>query len=524
MRKTRFAAVFLLAVCLAPIAVRADDSLAKRIESVINGPDYKQARWGILVVDAQTGKTLYEHNADRLFLPASTTKLYSCATALDALGPDYRFETPVYRRGDVKDGKLRGDLILVASGDLTLGGRTDSSGKMAYTNHDHIYANGNTRAILTETDPLAGLRELARQIKAAGITHVTGEVLIDDRLFARATGSGSGPGLITPIIVNDNLVDAIITPAEKVGEPAQVCMRPETQFIRMDAQVETVAESKPVKLTIEDAGANAFTVRGQIPAKAKPWVRIYPVHDPAGFARALFIEALRQAGSTVDASPLRPPHAELPPRDGYDKLTRVAAFTSPPFSEAIKVTLKVSHNLYASTLPLLVAVKHGKRTLADGLHLQRQFLADCGVPVDTISFGGGAGGANADSITPRATVKLLRALAKRPDYPVFRAGLPILGVDGTLHDAVAPDSPARGKVLAKTGTLMWQDVMNDRLILRSKALAGTLTTATGRELIVAMFVNDVPLPKGVQTTREGKVLGKLCEIIHRHAPAGEAGR
>src|SRR5262249_33953313 len=160
---------------------------------------------------------------------------------------------------------------------------------------------------------------------------------------------------------------AIVTPAEKPGEPAIVRMRPETAYIRMDAQVTTVADDKPVRLTIEDVGSNTFTIRGQIPAKAKPWVRIYPVHDPAGFARALFIESLRQEGITVDASPLQPPHAELPPRDGYVKLTRVAVFASPPFSEAIKVTLKVSHNLYASTLPLLVAVKHGKRTLADGL-------------------------------------------------------------------------------------------------------------------------------------------------------------
>src|SRR5262249_9421593 len=160
---------------------------------------------------AQTGKTVYEQNADKLVLPASTTKLYSCAAALDALGTDYRFETPVYRRGEVKDGKLTGDLVLVASGDLTLGGRTDPSGKMAYTNQDPIYANGQIRATITDTDPLAGLKDLARQVKAAGITHVTGDVLIDDRLFARATGSGSGPGLITPIVVNDNVVDAIVT-------------------------------------------------------------------------------------------------------------------------------------------------------------------------------------------------------------------------------------------------------------------------------------------------------------------------
>jgi D-alanyl-D-alanine carboxypeptidase/D-alanyl-D-alanine-endopeptidase (penicillin-binding protein 4) len=497
----------------------AEENLAGRIESVINGSNYKQARWGILIVDAHTGSTIYEHDPDRLFLPASTTKLYSCATALDAFGSDYRFETPVYRRGDVKNGKLNGDLILVASGDLTFGGRTDPTGKMAFTNHDHIYANGDTRAELTNTDPLAGLKELARQIKAAGIKHVAGDVAIDDRLFRHARGSGSGPVIITPIIVNDNVVDAIITPAEKANEPAVVQMRPETAFVRMDAQVTTVAESKPVRLTIEEAGPSEFTIRGQIPLKAKPWVRMYPVPDPAGFARALFIETLRQEGVAVDASPLRASQTELPERDGYGKLTKVASFKSPPFSEAIKVTLKVSHNLYASTLPLLVAAKNGKRTLADGMHLQRKFLADLGVPVETISFGGGAGGANADSVTPRATVKLLQCLAKRPDYPKFHDALPILGVDGTLHDAVPSDSPVRGKVHAKTGTLMWHDVMNDRLILRSKALAGTLTTASGRELIVAIFVNDVPLPKGVQTTREGKVLGKLCEIVYQNVPS-----
>ena len=60
--------------------------------------------------------------------------------------------------------------------------------------------------------------------------------------------------------------------------------------------------------------------------------------------------------------------------------------------------------------------------------------------------------------------------------------------------------------------------MHDRPLLRGKALAGVMKTATGRELCFAMFVNDVPLPKGTEPTREGKVLGKLCEIVYQHAP------
>ncbi len=504
---------------LVPVARGADD-LAAKIGAVIDGPDYKEARWGILVVDAKTGKALYERDADRLFMPASVTKLYTCAAALAAFGADHRFETPVYRRGEVKEGRLRGDLILVARGDLTLGGRTTADGTMAFKDHDHIYANfpSGSEAEVTDTDPLAGLTALAKQVKEAGITRLDGDVLIDDRLFARARGSGSGPDLLTPIVVNDNLIDVLITPADKPGEPAVVKMRPQTGLIQMDAQVGTGPEKGRQEVVVEAVGPNRFTVRGQVRARSQPLVRIYPVDDPAAFARALFIDALRREGITVSASPLAPPEAELPDKDAYAKLTRVAVYTSPPFSELIKVTLKVSHNLYASTLPLLVAAKEGKRTLPDGLHLQRKFLAGLGVPVQTISFGGGAGGSIADNVTPRATVALLQAMRKRDDWPTYRAALPVLGVDGTLGDVVPASSPAKGQVMAKTGTLMYGDVMNERPLLRSKALGGVMTTKGGRELTFAVFVNDVPLPPRTPSSREGKVLGKLAEIIQQNAP------
>ena len=509
--------VFAPAISVAQPAKSGNDLTAK-IDEVISGPAYQQASWGILVVDGETGKPVYEHDADRLFLPASTTKLYSCAAALAVLGPDYRFETPVYQRGKLENGRLQGDLILVAKGDLTLGGRTDAQGKMAFKDHDHIYAHFLPGAELTDTDPLAGLKALARQVAQGGIRVVSGDVLVDDRLFPKSRGSGSGPDLLTPIVVNDNIVDIQVTPGDRAGESAQLLIRPQTRFLQIDARVETIAEGKSPSIHVLAPGPQRVVVRGQIPLKSKPLLVIVPVDDPTAFARALFIEALRAEGVRVAASVLQPPQAALPDPATYTQLPRVAVFTSPPFSELIKVTLKVSHNLYASTLPILAAVHRGQKTLHDGLRLQRKFLADLGVPVDTISFAGGAGGANADAVTPRATVQLLQRLARRSEYAVIQAGLPILGVDGTLVDAVGKDSPARGKVWAKTGTLVWTDLMNDRQLLKSKSLAGTLRTAHGRTLIVALFVNNVPLPRGVNSTREGKVLGKLCEIIVQHGP------
>jgi D-alanyl-D-alanine carboxypeptidase/D-alanyl-D-alanine-endopeptidase (penicillin-binding protein 4) len=503
-------------VCLVAGPIRGQD-LASRIDAVVNGPEYKHGRWGVLVVEADSGRTLYERDADRLFAPASTTKLYSCSAALHVFGPDYRFETPVYRRGPVDGGALRGDLILVAAGDLTLGGRTLPDGTMAFVDNDHTYADPtSTTANITPTDPLAGLKELARQVKAAGIDRVEGDVLIDARLFDVSQSTGSGPRAVSPILVNDNVVDVVVAPAPAAGQPARVQVRPETVFVQVDAQVQTVAEGKPF-VEVSSAGPGKAVVRGRIAVHAAPVVRVYSVDDPAAFARALFIETLRREGVVVRASPLREPRAVLPERDGYDRLTCVALFTSPPLSEAIKVTLKVSHNLYASTLPLLLAAKSGQRTLAQGLRRQGQVLRELGVDTGAVSFGGGAGGDRADATAPRATVQLLQCMAKRPEYAALEAGLPVLGVDGTLATVVPADSPARGHVHAKTGTLWYSDALNERALLRSKAIAGTMTTAHGKKLVLAMFVNDVPLPPGVTPTREGKVLGKLCEILYQHA-------
>ena len=346
-----------LFVAFLAVPARADDGaaqLAAKIDAVINGPDYKHSRWGLLVVDNDSGRTVYEHNPDMLFAPASVTKLYTCAAALSALGPDYRFETPVYRRGDVTGGRLHGDLILVAQGDLSFGGRGDASGKLLFKNHDHIYADWlSTRTELTNSDPLAGLNDLARQVKEGGIKQVEGDVLIDDRLFARSRGSGSGPDVVTPILVNDNLVDVRVTPADKAGEPATVELRPQTAYAQIDVQVDTVGEGKPARLESERVGPERFVVRGEVPVNGKPLVRICPVDEPAAFARALFIEALRRQGVSVRAGVHQAPTAELPEKGSTKDLTRVALLKSPPFSEAVKVTLKVSHNLYASTMPLL---------------------------------------------------------------------------------------------------------------------------------------------------------------------------
>jgi D-alanyl-D-alanine carboxypeptidase/D-alanyl-D-alanine-endopeptidase (penicillin-binding protein 4) len=500
----------------APAADNKPTELTKKLDALLDAPDYKHASWGALVVDAKTGETVFARNPDALLAPASVTKLFSCAAALVALGADHRAETRVFQRGIVIKGTLRGDLVLVAGGDLTLGGRA-KGGKTLFGNKDHTYANGGTGTDLTDTDPLAGLNELAKQVRAAGVTRVEGEVLVDERFFNRSRSSGSGPEAVSSIMVNDNVLDIIVTPSKTEGEPAKVTTRPETAFFQVDSAVRTGGAKAEANVQVLAVSATQVAVRGTVPAGGKERVRVFGVDDPNLYARALFVEALRRNGVNAQCVVQRPAHANLPERSLYEKLPKLATFESEPLKDTLAVVLKVSHNLYASALPSKVAAAKANPNVEFGLREQRRILNELGVDTNAISFGGGAGGASADHVSARATVQLISGMAKRDDWPAYKAALPVLGQDGTLAE-IGTDGPARDKVFAKTGTLIWYDVANGRYLLKSKALAGTMTTKGGRELHFALFVNNVPLPEGVTATREGKALGKVCEVLYEHAP------
>ena len=363
-----------------PQGTPGHDTLSRRVESVLETPGFQAGHWGILVVDRKSGQTIYERDADQLFAPASVTKLFTTAAALVGLGPNHRFQTPLVRRGEIDPkGTLRGDLILIAQGDLAMGGRTGPEGTLVLKDDDHTYADGNLNSQVVPLDPLAGLDDIAREAHAAGIRQVAGDVIVDDRLFAPAESTGSGPRVLSPIVINDNVIDVLAQPAPKAGEPAQITFQPATQFVTMDAHVATVEAGQPAALAVHPVGPWRFAVRGQLPVGHSRVVKLYQVDEPASFARALLIEALRRRGVLVASSILDlNSTAGLTSPIETAKLPRVALYTSPPFSEYIRVTLKVSHNLYASTLPLLLAVRHGRAHALRGPEVARESPAKPG--------------------------------------------------------------------------------------------------------------------------------------------------
>ena len=106
-------------------------------------------------------------------------------------------------------------------------------------------------------------------------------------------------------------------------------------------------------------------------------------------------------------------------------------------------------------------------------------------------------------------------MATQPDFPAYFDALPIVGVDGSEVDTVGPTSPVRGKAFAKSGTTVAGDVMNQRPLTMVRALAGYLTASSGRELIFALYVSDVPLSDPLDVLTVIKQQGSIAEVIYQ---------
>ena len=492
-------------------------TLAERVQQIVGRPEYRRSSFGVAFYDLDSKTPLFTLNADKLFVPGSTTKLVTEGTGLELLGPDYRFHTRIYRTGPIKkDGTLDGDLVLVAAGDPNLSGRIQPDGTLAFENEDHAYdGSPDTKAV--PGDPLLVIHELVDQIAAHQITRVKGHVLIDIGLFPegeRELGTGV---VISPVAVNDNLVDVTVAPGAAPGDPVTITPSPATSYVRFVNQATTsVADSQPEIRWASDSaapdGSHTVTVAGRFPAGKPAWLFSYAVPQPSRFAEVVLVEALKARGVRVDVSPAGVRHDFKALASAYTPENLVAEHVSPPLTEEAKVTLKVSQNLHASMMPFILSgvLAHDGSAKA-GFKLEHDLLERAGLDLSGASQGDGAGGAA--HFAPDFMVRFLAYMATRPYFPAYLAALPVLGHDGTLWK-VQPNSPAAGHVEAKTGTYVEVDHLNSGLMVNGKGLAGYVTTATGRRLAFAVYANNVPV-----SAEQGAIERTIAQAVGEIAAA-----
>jgi D-alanyl-D-alanine carboxypeptidase/D-alanyl-D-alanine-endopeptidase (penicillin-binding protein 4) len=525
-RRGIVAALFLLLA--SPLLAQSSGGLDARIDQIIGQPRYRHASFGIEVYSLDDNKVVYAKNAQQLFTPASTTKLVTEGTALELLGPNYRFDTRVYRTGPVDaQGTLHGDLVLVGSGDPNLSGRIRPDGTLTWENVDHCY-DGSPETKAVPGDPLLVIHELAHLIAARGIKRIEGRVLVDATLFPegkRELGTGV---VISPISVNDNLIDVTVTPGAKPGDPVSLHVSPESAYARFVNQIVT---GPGTALTSVDWGADqtqpdgshVVAITGAVPAGAPSVLYSYRVPQPSRFAEMTLVQALRQDGVQAQFAPYNQTADFAKLSAGYVGENIVAEHLSPPLSQEIMVTLKVSQNLHASMTPYILGavLGHARRhILQAGFDLERAFLARAGLELGGASQSDGAGGSEAAFFTPDFMCHYLLYMWDQKDFPVFEHALPILGRDGTLYN-IQVDSPAAGHVFAKTGTYFVEDRLNNNLMVTGKGLAGYMTSASGRRYIFALYANRVSIPMGDLDAAEkivGGTLGEIASAIYTTGP------
>ncbi len=469
-------------------------TLPAAAEEIMDKAPYAAARWLYYVADAESGDVLLANRADELVFTASTAKGFIVGSVYDTLGPDTRLTTPVYATTPVRDGVVDGDLVLVASGDLALGGRNAMEGRFDHTFNadsvDHVYADIAPNATRVG-DPLAGLDDLAQQIADQGVSRVDGDVVIDTSIWQDFDGA-EGP--ISAIFVNDNLVDVQVTAAAE-GEPATIEVWPQTDYFTVASDVETVAEDGKTVLSVtaSEDDPSALVVGGTIAAGGSQ-LAMYRVPDSAAWARALFIEALERAGVEVAAQTGDPnDQSMLAASDSYPSDQRLAALSSPTLGQMGTMIMEMSYNAGANSFMCLLAVERGSDTCTDGLETVYALATEAGIDTDVLFLFDGQG-ADPSSTTPRQIGRWLQWSLEQPWGEEFVASQPVLGETGSLASN-GLGSPSVGKVEAKVGTGVSVDLVTGRLYSKVQSLAGYMTLDDGTVAVFDISVSGGSYPE-----------------------------
>jgi serine-type D-Ala-D-Ala carboxypeptidase/endopeptidase (penicillin-binding protein 4) len=499
-------------------SITGPSNLTHILNTIENSPLYQHSDWGISVVDEKSGQVVVAQNDQKMFDPGSTMKIYSISTALRLYGPNYRFRTPVYRQGTVTGGALKGNLVLVASGDMSLGLREQRNGTLYYESLpklDQSYADTGVPGDFVEPpgNPLAGLDQLAAKVRASGITRVNGNVVIDDRLFTPYNGFPNG--LIAPIWVNENLIDVIVTP-KTAGQTASIKWRPVTASYTVTSQVRTVAAGKATSVAITEPKLGHLVVTGQVAAGTAPTLVVREVDNPAAFARTAFIQALQKAGVTVTAAATGPnPASLLPPKGSYQQSDLIGEHVSATLSQFSNLILKTSYNRGADLMTCLSAVKTGSTNCTRGLVAEVKTITGLGVPDTSVFPQDGAGSDDQGRTTPAAMTAFLRRVRTTSYGATLYNSLPDFDVNGTMA-GVLPKSPAAGHAQVKTGNRV-VDTPAGQTIVLGNSLAGYINAKSGRRLTFMIVVGNVPISTAAEvetiTAQQARMVAAIQEDL-----------
>jgi D-alanyl-D-alanine carboxypeptidase/D-alanyl-D-alanine-endopeptidase (penicillin-binding protein 4) len=432
------------------------------IDSWFSDSLFANAHWGVLIQSLKTGEVWYERNADRLFNPASNTKIPTSASTLSKLGADFTYKTLLKYRGEIKDSVLQGDLIVFGDGDPSLNPRFFSDSRELF-------------------------RSWADSLKKRGIKHITGNIIGDDNAFDDES-FGSGWTLdnlgeyysaeIGALQLNENYVEFNISANHQTNGKAKITANPDSKYYNVENEISIVDTGKTTVNFLREKCANNITLYGYLnyTDTSKTTLPV-AIINPTLFYVTVLSETFRQMGIKIDGKPIDCDDVTgwaFTPND----FKQVALHLSPPLATILAEMLKKSQNLYAETFIKTLGYKFtGKGSFASGKKIVDSVLTSFGIRTNTYAYVDGSGLSRYNYFSPRQFVKILTGMYRSPLHDVWYASLPIAGVDGTLKSRMK-NPPVLGNVHAKTGT-----------ISNVRGLSGYVTTASGEPLVFSFLVN-----------------------------------
>ncbi len=464
--------ILALGACICVGSVEAQQGTAdarllftRLVDSLVSDRMFRSAHWGVLVVDPETGDTLYSRNAGKLFMPASNMKLVTGAVALAQLGPAHRWTTSLLGRDVLGDGTLVGVLVVVGTGDPSF------SDSLSF-------------------DALEPLRRLADSLAARGVRRIGGRLIRGGDAFPDSTlGFGwawddLNEGYSAPVdelLFNEGFARIVVQGGWRPGAAVSITQGPARTVPVIDSiEVRTVrccADRSRVQAHIDVSGARPrVTLRGTVRARDSVIVNV-ALRDPNGAWLDAFAEVLAERGIAAVGG------VEADLIVDTTGLTTFATRTSPPLREVLPAFEKPSQNQLGEILFRTLARERTGLGVADSGRavVERQLIA-WGADSAGFAVRDGSGLSRHDYLTPETIVRVLDVMRRHEHFRVLYDALPVAGVDGTMRDRLR-GTAAEGNARAKTGTLD-----------KARSLSGFVTDPRGPVLIYSILANNYTVP------------------------------
>jgi len=382
-RVTLYALILLLAACHRDEVTRYP-SLAQVIQDGRANAVLAGAEIGFCLINGK-GEVVMDEQAKTAFIPASSLKTVTTATALEVLGADFRFITELKATAAMRNGGIDGDVVIVGGGD----------------------------PMLSEVD----LQRWAEELRMLGLKRITGRIRGDGSLFRGSIyddfwnwgdiGNGYGSG-VSGLNLGHNRFTAQFDAGKAVGEPARFMGAfPELPGVAWRNEVLTGETGSGDGVVIHGGErATVMHLRGTVPLGAKSFKVTGAVPDPVAFTASRFQDILKVECGGLDFSGTHAEHLLL-------------KHESPPLLEIITSIHATSDNHETECVFRMLGVKAGKAPT----EVIREHWKARGLEFSGLRMEDGCGLARADFIRPLDLARLQFFAGSGPQGAVYKASL-----------------------------------------------------------------------------------------------------